>query len=117
VKRLFVTLVLVLVACARHDDPLPPIDVVEPPAPKNLIVETTDQITYHLSWEIDDPMGVKKYFRVYSRFQSSSPAFEDTTSTTAVQVVAPLPIPGISFCVSTVTHENVESRLLCEPAE
>jgi len=116
VKKLVVSIILVLVACAQHDDILPRLDVAEPPIPRNFLVETTDQITYHLSWEIDDPSIVKEY-RVYSQFGTSSPVLEGTTDTTAVEVNTQIPIPGVSFCVSTVTVENVESHLTCASAE
>jgi len=116
VKKFIVTIVLVLIACARHDDILPRLDVAEPPIPRNFLVETTDQITYHLSWEIDDPSIVKEY-RVYSKFAGSSPVLEGTTDTTVVEVNTQIPIPGVSFCVSAVTVENVESSLTCASAE
>lgn len=116
-KKLFVTVVLVLVACARHDDILPRLDVAEPPRPDSLSVRTTDYLTYHLSWEIDDPSSIVKKYRIYSIFDGSAPVLEGDTDTTAVQIITQLAIPGFGFCVSAVSGDSVESRLTCASPE
>jgi len=121
VKKLFVTIILVLVACAQHDDILPPLDVTEPPTPRNLLVETTDHITFLLSWEIDDPSSIVKKYRIYSEFEGfAAPVLEGDTDTTAIQVSTQVPIPpvlALGFCVSAVSEDSVESRLTCASAE
>jgi hypothetical protein len=115
-KKLLFVGILILCSCSRHDDLPPALDVLEPPVPTNLTVETTDYITFQLSWQVDDP-SVVSYYRVYSRFEFSSPALEDTTRFTSVQVSSPIPVPGVIFCVSAVTIENVEGLLECKAAE
>lgn len=116
VKRFIVILALVVTACARHDDVPPPLEVMTPPTPKNLVVETVDQLTYDLSWEIDDPAVVKEY-RIYSEYGTSGPQLEGTTDTTTIQVISPVALSGLVFCVSAVTLENVESALTCGTSE
>lgn len=115
-KKLLLIGILVFCACAKHDDLPPAIDVIEPPVPADLTIQTTDFMTFQLSWTVDDP-SVVAYYRIYSRFDFSSPALEDTSTVTSVQVTSTIPIPGVIFCVSTVTLENVESVLVCETAE
>ncbi len=118
-KKLVVVLILMLSACARHDDLPPPLNVTVPPMPQDLVVETVDWITFTLSWNIADPSIVKEY-RLYWRFASTSvellPETVDTT-TVSISVDPPIPAPGIIFCVSSVTTENVESSLVCGAAE
>jgi hypothetical protein len=116
-KKLVVILGLVLVACTQHDDLLPPIDVTEPPTPANLTVSTTDFVIYHLSWQIDDPSSVVKEYRVYSMVTGYAPVLQGTTDTTAVEINAKVPVLGVSFCVSTVTVDNVEGHLVCAAPE
>ncbi len=116
-RRLVVIAMLAICACARHDALPPALEVVEPPAPINFTVETIDNITYQLSWQVDDPTAIVTYFRVYSKFDYSSPAFEDTTSLRSAQVSTIIPLPGIIFCVSSVSDAHVESRLTCGSAE
>ena len=115
-KKWIVIFVLFVAACSKHDDVPPPLEVMTPPTPKNLVVETVDQLTYDLSWEIDDPAVVKEY-RIYSEYGSSGPVLEGTTDTTTIQVISPVAISGLVFCVSAVTLENVESPLACATSE
>jgi hypothetical protein len=115
-KKWVVIIGLFLAACSEHDDVLPPIDVAEPPTPTNFQVETADLLTYHLSWEIDNPAVVKEY-RIYSKYAGSEPVLEGTTDTTSIDVVSPVAIEGLVFCVSAVTVENVESHLVCGTSE
>lgn len=118
-KRLVVVLILMLGACSRHDDVPPPLDVTVPPTPQDLVVETVDFITFTLTWNVSDPSIVREY-RLYWRFESTSPELlPETVDTTAVSISVdpPIPAPGIIFCVSSVTLENVESSLVCDAAE
>ena len=115
-KKWFVIIGLLVVACSEHDDVLPPIDVIDPPTPTNFQVETADLLTYHLSWDIDDPAVVKEY-RIYSQYATSELVLEGTTDTTVVDVISPVAIEGVVFCVSAVTVENVESHLACGTSE
>ena len=117
-KKWFVIIgLLVLAACSQHDDVLPPIDVIDPPTPDSLKVESTDLLTYHLSWKIDDPEAVVKEYWIYSQYATSELVLEGTADTTDVYVVSPVAVEGIVFCVSAVTIENVESRLVCGTKE
>jgi hypothetical protein len=115
-KKWVVIFALFLAACSEHDDVLPPIDVAVPPTPSNFQVESADLLTYHLSWQIDDPAVVKEY-RIYSRYATSDLVLEGTTESTSIDVVSPVAVEGIVFCVSAVTLENVESHLVCGSAE
>jgi hypothetical protein len=115
-KKWVVIIGLLLMACSEHDDVVPPIDVAEPPTPTNFQIETADLLTYHLSWEIDDPAVVKEY-RIYSQYGTSGPVLEGTAETTSIDVVSPVAIEGLVFCVSAVTVENVESHLVCGTSE
>jgi hypothetical protein len=115
-KKWVVIIGVLLAACSEHDDVLPPIEVAYPPTPANFVVETTDLLTYHLSWEIDDPSVVKEY-RIYSQYAGSDLVLEGTSDATAIDVVSPIAIEGIVFCVSAVTVENVESHLVCATSD
>jgi hypothetical protein len=117
-RKLCVITLLALAACARHESLPPALKVMEPPVPTNVSVETVDYVTFHLSWEVDDP-SVVSYYRLYWKSAFSAVAPLDTTVHTSAQVTTEggLPVHGIIFCVSSVTTENVESRLVCVPAE
>ena len=116
-KRFIVILGLVLVACAQHDEILPPIDVAEPPTPMDFTVSTSDFIKYHLSWTIDDPSSIVREYRVYSMIPGYTPVLQGTTDTTAVEIDTQVGVIGVSFCVSSVTVENVEGHLVCAAPE
>jgi hypothetical protein len=115
-KTIAIFFALFVAACATHEDLPPPLDVIDPPVPTNLQVQTEDLLTYDLAWTISDPSVVKEY-RVYSSFAGQTPVLEGTTDQTSIQVVSPVAVEGISFCVSSVTIENVESRLICANPE
>jgi hypothetical protein len=119
--------VLFLAACSRHDDLPPPLQLIDPPVPTNLTVETVDNITFFLTWDIDDPSVAREYY-IYNQVEvlpgTWTPLTRLETSepvdTTAVQIQTDdgLPIPGTAtFCVSTVTIENVEGSKACATAE
>ena len=105
--------VALLAACSQHDDNVPPqLPISEPPQPVNFVVSTADSINFDLSWEVDDPSIVDYYF-VYSEILWPIPSLEvDTTSSTSVKVNTGIQLP-VRFCVSSVTFQNVESRLTC----
>ncbi len=126
-KRLIIISILVLVACSRHDDLPPPLQLADPPVPTDLRVETVDNITFLLTWEIADTSVVREYW-IYSQVEilpgATTPleriATEESVDTTAVQIQTDdgLPLPGIAtFCVSSVTIENVEGQKACAKAE
>jgi hypothetical protein len=86
----------------------------EPPAPDNLAVSTSDNITYDLSWTISDSTAVQ-FYRLYMGF-GGPPSLVDTTQATSVQLNTTVPTPGITFCVSSVSIGHVESGLTCASA-
>jgi hypothetical protein len=118
-KKLIVIAALVLSACARHDDMLPVLEVMEPPVPANLTIVTDDYITFQIAWDIEDPTSMVSYYRLWAATPYTSAAPLDTTVLTSATIVTQdgLPIRGITFCVSSVTTENVESVLVCEPVD
>ena len=110
---------LALAACSEHGDVLPPIDVIDPPTPDSLKVETTDYLTFHLSWKIDDPSLVTQY-RIYVRLDPETLELWGTAAATDTSVLspfAPVPVAGLVWCVSAITIENVESQLTCGTSE
>jgi hypothetical protein len=108
---------LFVAACARHDDSVPPqLPIVDPQQPTDFQVATQDSIVYDLSWSVADPTVVEFYV-VYT--QVLIPFFEaqiDTTSSTSAQVNLGAKLP-VQFCVSSVTFQNVESKLTCATIE
>ena len=114
-KLLFVLTLLFVSACSRHGDLPPAFQVTEPPVPIDVKVETVDYMTFHVSWDVDDP-AIVAYYQIYSALYSS-PVLEDSTTLKSVQITTMIPLPDIAFCISTVTVENVESRLVCASAE
>ncbi|UCH83441.1 MAG: hypothetical protein JSW50_13430 [Candidatus Latescibacterota bacterium] len=106
---------VVLAACSRHDDPPPALPIVEPPQPTNFTVTTQDSVVYELSWDVDDPTVVSFYL-LYSQVDIPFAGLQvDTIPGTSAQVNLGLPLP-VTFCVSSVTFENVESLLTCATA-
>lgn len=123
-KRLIVVLALfVFAACARHDDMPPPLSVTNPPMPQNLSVTTNDSQTFDLNWDIDDPSVVANY-RIYTQVtiigQTLPIEYQGSVDSNYAQVIFDAPVTGgtiVTFCVGSVTVENVESRLACATAE
>lgn len=122
-----IIMVVFLAACARHEDMPPMFPIDEPPVPADLTVETVDNITFHLEWQISDTSVVREYY-IYSEVEIvpgvtlplTRIATEEPVDTTAVQIQTDdgLPLPGIpKFCVSSVTDQNVESGMACATAE
>ena len=116
-RALFVICLLFVAACSRHDDSVPPLlPIDDPQQPIDFQVSTQDSIVYDLSWDVADPTVVN-YYRVYT--QIMLPFFEaqiDTTSSTSAQVNLGTKLP-VQFCVSSVTFQNVESKLTCATGE
>lgn len=96
----------------------PALEVLEPPVPFNFSVTTDDHITFALDWEVDDP-AIVSYYRIYATSALTSPVVLDSTVSTSATVVTEdgLPIRGITFCVTSVTPESVESRLVCQATD
>jgi hypothetical protein len=124
VKRLIIVITLfVFAACARHDDMPPPLSVTAPPEPQNLTVTTNDNQTFDLNWDVDDP-SVVDHYAIYTQItvlgQQLPIEYQGDVDGTFAQVIFDAPITGgteITFCVASVTIENVESRLVCAMAE
>jgi hypothetical protein len=99
-------------ACARHKDFPAMLPVIAPPTPTNFAVTTTDDVIYDLSWSVSDPSSVAMY-RIYSLdIFTGAPTVLDTTTATAAQVNTLVPTPGFVFGVSSVSVQNVESRVV-----
>lgn len=96
----------------------PALDVLEPPVPFNFSVATDDHIAFELDWEVDDP-SIVSYYRIYFASPYTTVALLDSTVSTSATIVTEdgLPIRGITFCVSSVTTESVESRLVCQSSD
>lgn len=119
-KRLIVIALFVFAACARHDDLPAPLDVQVPPLPQNLSVSTADNQTFELDWDIDDPSAIDQY-GIYTQITLLGQAFpleyQGFVDTTYAQVIFDTPVTSgtaVTFCVTAVTVENVESSLACE---
>jgi hypothetical protein len=111
-RKLFVLAGLLLCACAE-DLPFPPAIVgVRPSEPSNLSVTTLDDMVFTLTWTVSNPATVQ-FYRLYSLDPIfGQPVFADTTAVDSVQVVTPIPTPGIVFGVSSVSTDNIESRIV-----
>ncbi len=123
-KRLIVVIALfVFAACARHDDMPPPLGVTGPPVPQNLTVTTADNQTFDLNWDVDDPSVVANY-RIYTQVtvlgQPFPTEYQGSVDSNYAQVIFDTPATSgtvVTFCVASVTVENVESGLVCATAE
>jgi hypothetical protein len=122
-KRLLaIVALLALAACARHDDLPSALVVMEPPVPTDFTVSTDDRISFDLSWNIDDPQSIVSYYRFYVAVPPYMQVarLDTTVVDRSVTLVTEdgLPAPwGMTFCVSSVTTENVESRPACLTAD
>ena len=121
VRTLFAAVLLIVVvsACARHEDLPAPltilgVPIVAPPTP-DLSVSTTDSLTFILTWSVNDPTGVVSYYRVYTMIPFLGTIIDSTLVANA-QVDLGVVLPGLEFGVSSVTLQNVESAIDVEPA-
>jgi len=110
-KKLLFVIALLLTACSE-DLTLPPqISGVVPPTPSNLSLTTPDNILYTMTWDVSDPTYVA-FYQLYTLDPFRGPVLLDTTVTDSVQLVTPLPTPGIVFGVSSVSTDHIESRIV-----
>ena len=112
-----VLLIVVVSACARHEDLPAPLSLVTPPKP-DLIVSTVDSLTFNLTWSISD-VSVVSYYRIYTMIPLLGTTVDETADETIMNAtVGPLGVvvPGLEFGVSSVTFQNVESAIDVEPA-
>ena len=89
-----------------------------PPTP-DLIVSTTDSLTFMLEWSVNDPALVVSYYRIYTMIPLLGTTVDETADeTTMMWTFGPLSVvlPGLEFGVSSVTFQNVESAIDVEPA-
>lgn len=109
---LWLSLVLVVGACSRHSGDFPnPIGVEAGSAPRNFAVTTGDNILYTLTWEISDPTTVS-YYRSYVFLGQQLLRGPDSTSVTTVQYDFGAPVQNVTFGVSSVSVDNVESSIV-----
>jgi hypothetical protein len=115
VKRLTIALVLLLAACSS-DLTLPPkIDGTVPPRPENVLVTTTDNITFQISWSISDPTVVS-FYRIYWTL-GGPPTLQDTTTTLSAQLTFPLIVEGVAIGVTAVSTDNIEGQAAFDTAD
>jgi len=107
-------MLIAVVSCSRHEDLPDPLPLVTPPMP-SLTVSTPDSMTFNLSWTVSDPTVVN-YYRIYTIIPLIGTQIDTTSATNAV--VGPLGtvFPGLTFGVSSVTFQNVESVIDFKPA-
>jgi len=99
-------------ACSRHDNFPPMIPVQNPPVPQNFTVTTQDNVTFDLTWSVNNPSLVA-YYRLFTLNPLTGAAEPfDTTSVTNVQVNIGAEYPDIVFGVSSITTEHVESAVV-----
>jgi hypothetical protein len=106
----------ILVGCAKHgDEDFPPLlPISEPPVPSAFTVTPANGNTAtDLAWSISDGSLVD-YYQIYLVDFLFGATPLDTTSATSYQ--APFPPLGLVFGVSTVTIQNVESRIVSASA-
>lgn len=116
-RTLFVAALLIVVvvsACARHEDLPAMLPLVTPPTP-DLSVSTSDSLTFILTWSVSDPNLVVSYYRVYTMIPLLGTII-DSTSLVNAQVDLGVVLPGLEFGVSSVTFQNVESPIDVKPA-
>jgi hypothetical protein len=96
------------------------LDVVAPPAPDSVTVETVDHSTFQVSWEVTDPSSLVRYYNIYRQSEFTPLALVDSTSATSVSIPTEnnVVIPGVvTFCIGSVSDDHVESRLTCGSTE
>ena len=110
-------LVVVLSACAKHEDLPPMLPVSAPPLPTNFTVTSADAITFDLSWSVDDPASAA-YWNVWLVDPLTlQPGLLDSTSVTNVTINLGVSLPGAVFGVSTISVENLESEIVFARSE
>ncbi len=107
-------LVLALSDCSKHGDMPAQLPIIVPPVPGNFTVDSCSNGVYSLSWDVSDP-AVVSHYRIYTVDSYFGPSFADTTSATSIQItIINLPgvcVPGLTWGVTSVTIENIESRM------
>ena len=111
-KKALLILAILLVSCAKHKDFPNPVDVDEPPLPMNFTVEMPDSFTYKLNWSVSDSISVS-YYNIYLFDQFYGPQLVTTTNLTNYQQsYFPLYVVGLVWGVSSVSIDNIESRIV-----
>jgi hypothetical protein len=110
-KTLIVILcALALAACENREDFPPQYDIDIPPDPTNLSVTWVQaRSQYDLTWEIDDPDQLVSQFFVYLSSGLEPPDTIGTTTTTSFSFAWPFELSGLTFGVTSVSEQNVES--------
>jgi len=111
-KILLAVLLLGILACSKHGDPLSPINVTKPPTPTNFAVTSPNPGIFNLSWDIDDPASVSYYRLYYIDPVFYQLEFADTTAATSVQFDVGTAISQLTWGVASVTTENVEGTIV-----
>jgi hypothetical protein len=107
---------MALAACESREDFPTELNIAPPPQPFNLSITTPTQTQYDLVWEIDDPNLIVDEYYIYL-FTGLGPRDSlGTSSNTTFTWTSPFPIAGISFGVTSVTVQNVESKPEIETA-
>jgi len=102
---------LVLLGCENREDFPPLLPITPPPTPTNFEVTSPGPLQYDLKWSINDPDGIVKEFWIYAYSQISLPDVVGTTTDTTYLVETSFELPGLTFGVSAVSTQNVESDL------
>jgi hypothetical protein len=110
-KKLLFLIPLILLSCTKHNDFPQSIDVVEPPVPTGFTVAMPNLGEYVLDWDVADPAAVS-YYRIYIYSPYTGPEVFDTTSVSEYSKDLGIPLTELIWGVSSVTFENVESKIV-----
>jgi hypothetical protein len=110
-KKLLLVAVVLFAACTDDLEFPPAISGVVPPTPSNFTVTTPDDVVFTLTWSVSNSANIR-FYQLYTVDPfTGRPVFADTSSADSVQLVTPIPAPGIVFGVASVSTDNIESRI------
>ncbi|MBI4720709.1 MAG: hypothetical protein HY770_05735 [Chitinivibrionia bacterium] len=110
-KKLLILIPLILLSCAKHNDFPPAVDVAEPPVPADFTVTMPDLGVYELDWHVADSSLVS-YYRIYIYSLYTGPEEVDTTSVSEYYTDFGFPVTEVIWGVSSISVENVESKIV-----
>lgn len=110
-KLLILCMVLLMAACAKHDDFPQAVDVTEPQVPAQFTVSMPDMGIYELDWQVADSTQVS-YYRIYIYDPYTGPTEFDQTTVSEYYYEFPFAVTDVIWGVSAVSLENVESKIV-----
>jgi len=103
--------ILIWAGCKGVPELPEPIGIEPPPVPENLQVEMPSPGVYDLYWSVSDSTAVA-FFNIYVYNDFSGASLVDSTRVTNYHYDFNFPLVGVTWGVSAVSEERVESSIV-----